>query len=180
MRGKKYEKIPSHCQRESYIKNYANKGKTLLAEDIELLKNCTQCFLECKGYFGTFEAMYVMSKKKGCLGYYLQVQNDIESNVKYFDFYSKKTKIKRNVYARLGFTYNFTIISLQDGESSNLKAKAPSSCELQVLERIAKRLSKENEFFKGCPVQNYPSRKVTAEKICNMHPEDALKRVVMT
>ncbi|XP_057313459.1 uncharacterized protein LOC130654839 [Hydractinia symbiolongicarpus] len=181
---------PIDCYRKTLFQDYVSTGKKLQQKDIERMQSCSKYFPECKGYLGTLSATYFInetvgglmilfelleSERQECLGYYLEIKNDIELKTEYFNV-SNTGQFQKIIYVYLGVTYNFRVVSIPDGESLTLTTSAPSECQLQVIGHISRRIQDEDNFFKNCDLPSYSARKGVAEKICKQHPINVAKR----
>ncbi|XP_057313059.1 uncharacterized protein LOC130654485 [Hydractinia symbiolongicarpus] len=165
-------------------------GKWLLPEDFVNFKNCTQYYPSCKQQVGTLTTTYAEDSDgktliifqvtditmQGCLGYLLQLTDDIETKDIYFNFDNEDADFMKVIYFRLGFTYNFTVTPLPGGESLSIVTKAPTHCELEVIKDIYNKLEKEKKLFADCDQPSYTERKRIATKICQKYPRNGAKR----
>ncbi|XP_057312378.1 uncharacterized protein LOC130653898 [Hydractinia symbiolongicarpus] len=178
------ENVPERCKKVAFIKAH---GKN---EDIDNLRNCTQYYPTCKHQVGTLTTTYAEDsngktliifqatdiKKQGCLGYLLQLTDDIETKDVYFNFDNEDADFMKVIYFRLGFTYNFTVTPLPGGESLSIVTKAPTNCELEVIKIIYYKLKKEKKLFADCNQPSYTERKRIATEICKKYPSNGPNR----
>ncbi|XP_057313782.1 uncharacterized protein LOC130655098 [Hydractinia symbiolongicarpus] len=177
------------CQMGGFISHYVYNGLTMKDEDFHFLQNC-----ETKNCVGGIENMglmyaenreekmlillHIRMKKDACWGFVLQVTDDLEQNSYYF-FGKHVSTFTKEIYFRLGFRYNFTVVPLPTGTPLTILTKAPTACELEVLRNINERLQKKTGLFENCHPPKYSERREVAERICKLS-RNARKRLRLT
>lgn len=188
------DEIPEKCKEEAFYTNYVSKNHALTFMKIKELKKCSAYYPSCTADPGSLTVSYLDSvedkgiseelvivlthedrhiKNTGCWGFALVVDDGLETKC-YFK--TNLTMFQHMIYAKLGFTYRFTVISIPGGKQRSMITTSPTRCQLAILGKIYYKVNDIPKCKWLNKVPKYKLRNDIASEICTAYPNQAKKQ----